>query len=273
MCARLAMLLLLPFPPAAITMIMSPCAEPAWSSKPADAIAATDQATSALVVALPLAMSTSLSWPKGVPASSDMTVTSELLAALAAGKQLWQQQASSADLLTCTAYNGPGQLLKDAAPVVGDQSQAGSPGLQRQHARTSLASAHAAFASMAKAIAVEAAARHRSSSGSSADGGSRRGSSDSSDWALEKFRRAVVLPTDPVGAEPVNGVLPPPSVDAQAYVQWAGGSSMSVNMAAGQNMSAAELRLANHALQDNMFNLVPWLQVQVGVAVSMSSGK
>jgi hypothetical protein len=226
--------------------------------KPADAAVAAQHATSGLLVALPLALSSSLTWPQDVPVSSNMAVTGDLIAGLQAGRQLWQQQASSLDLTMCTPFNGAGQLLTDATPIVGDQ------GRPKAADRAELDRARAAFAAVVHATALQSAAQHRATGGG-------RSSSSSTDRVLAPFREATASPAA------ANGVLPPPSVDATAAASWDGSSSMAVSIKPGSRMSSGALSLANLALLDGMRGLVPWLAIQVGVVMlgdaSVCSGR
>jgi hypothetical protein len=220
--------------------------EPARASKPADAVAGAQQATAAVLVTLPLALSSSMSWPQQVPVTNaDLTVTQDVLASLAAGRAVWQQQATASDLLTCTPFNGPGQLLTEAAPVVGQQSSAAAV----DNRGTAHSQARAAFAAVAADTARQAAAQRRSSTGRS---GARM---------LQPFIDAAG------GNSPAQagGVLPAPSVDATAAVSWDGSRSMAVTIApAGDRMTPATVQLANRVLQDEMLSMAPWLHVQVG---------
>lgn len=217
---------------------------------PADAAAAAHQATTSLLINLPLAVSVGLSFPSAAPASSTLpTVTPELAAALAAGRKLWRQQASRMDQLQCSSFNGPVELLRGAAePVVGTHS---AP--QIQPTESSLIAARAAFAATAKAVAVQAAAAARS----------RTKAHPAS--VLEHFRRAILRPLGPGqhGSEGSVGVLPDPAADATADAHWFGGDSVSIALQPGPTMSAAAAHTANEALLDGMANMVPWLTVKV----------
>jgi hypothetical protein len=210
---------------------------------------AAQQAVSGLFVNLPLAASVGLSFPTAANVSDDsLVVTPELAAALAAGRQLWQQQASRADKLQCSPFNGPIELLRSAAsPIVGAQSQP----LQQNPSREQLAAARDAFAAMVKAVAMQIAAARSAPQASS------------SSSRLDPFRQATLLPgsSDQTNR---NGVLPPPSADATAEVSWDGGDVVKTAVLPGPRMGPAAVRTAVEALQDGLGSMAAWLSLKVG---------
>ena len=224
-----------------------PHAEPSRSPRPSDAATAAQQAVAGLLVALPLAVSVALRSPTASNSTQNLvTVTPDLASALAAGRALWQQQASRTDKLQCTPFNGPAQLLKDAtaaaAAAVPTPEELFPPNLPQ------LAAARAAFAATARAVAVE---------------GSQHSSS-----RLDPFRRALKTAGYQQEGLPSRGdVLPDPVADASADVMWDGGDSSTAAIAPGPGMSAAAVSTAKLALHDDLANVVPWLAVKVSAAV------
>lgn len=226
-------------------------AEANRAPRPSDATTAAQQAVSGLLINLPLAVAVGLRRPT---AFSDrvtgMTVTPELASSMAAGRQLWQQQASRNDRLQCSPFNGPVELLRAAATLL--------PGAQPSQPlpdSAQLDATRSAFAAATKAVAMQGAANARSR----AQPGS--GSSGSSN-PLDVFRRAVVMPWQ-AGSDDKSGVLPPPAADATADVVWDGSDNMTAAVQAGPSMNAAAARTATEALHDGAVNMVPWLTVQV----------
>jgi hypothetical protein len=223
-------------------------AEANRAPRPSDAPTAAQQAVSSLLINLPLAASVGLSFPAAANASSNsIAVTAELAASLAAGQQLWQQQASRADKLQCSPFNGPVELLRNAAsPIVGAQSQL----LQQSPSPAQLAAARDAFAAMAKSVAMQAAAAARS--------GPQASSS-----RLDPFRQAILFPGSTEQTNR-NGVLPPPAADATAEVSWDGGDVMAAAVLPGPGMGPAAVRTAVEALQDGIGSMAAWVNLKVG---------
>lgn len=230
-------------------------AEANRAPRPSDAATAAQQTVSGLLINLPLAVAVGLRRPT---ASSDdrvtgMTVTPELASSMAAGRQLWQQQASRNDRLQCSPFNGPVELLRAAATL--------QPGAQQPLPADSvqLDAARSVFAAATKAVAMQGAANARSR----AQPGSG-GSSGSTSNPLDVFRRAIVMPWGQDGSDVKSGgVLPPPAADAAADVVWDGSDRMTAAVQAGPSMTAAAARTATEALHDGAVNMVPWLTVQV----------
>jgi hypothetical protein len=165
---------------------------------------------------------------------------------MVAGRQLWQQQASRNDLLKCSPFNGPVELLRGAAAAPMAASQHSSPDSAQ------LDAARAAFATTAKAVAMQGAANSRSRG--------QPGSSSSN--PLDVFRRAIIMPQQP-GGDDKSGVLPPQAADAAAEVAWDGSDKMTAVVQAGPSMNAAAARTATEALHDGAVNMVPWITIKV----------
>lgn len=218
--------------------------------RPSDAATAAQQAISGLLINLPLAVSVGLLHPAAASNRTvSVTVTPELASSLAAGRLLWQQQASKTDLLLCSPFNGPVELLRAAeSPVAGAQAQQQPPDVQQ------IAAARAAFAATARAVATQGAAHARS----------RRQHSSSSSSMLDAFRTAIILPGQP-GTDDRAGVLPGPAADAAADVWWDGSDRMAAVVQAGPSMTPAAAHTATEALHDGVVNIVPWLTLQVSL--------
>lgn len=218
------------------------------AAPPVDAATAAQQVTTSLLINLPLALSAGISFPQAAVDRrvEPLDVTPELAATLIEGKQLWQQQASHTDALQCSPFNGPADLLRQAAaaPIVGAQS---APSKEQ------MAAAGAAFAAAAKAVAMQSAAAKRSHANSS----SIRGFGP-----LQAFRKAVIVPTDPSLA-PTDNLVPSQSADATASVTWDGSNSITVGVTPGAGMDATAAHTSGEALQDGMRNMVPWMQLKV----------
>lgn len=189
-----------------------------------------------------------MSFPAAANASSDsIIVTAELAAALAAGRQLWQQQASRTDKLQCSPFNGPVELLRGAAsPIVGAQSQL----LQQSPNNAQLEAARDAFAAVVRSVALRGAAAARSAPQASSS-------------RLDPFRQATLFPGSPEQTDR-NGVLLPPAADATAEVSWDGGDVMAAAVLPGPGMGPAAVRTAVDALQDGVGSMAAWLNLKVG---------
>lgn len=237
-------------------------AEASRAPRPSDAATAAQQAVSGLLTNLPLAAAVGLKHPSAaVDRISGMTVTPELASSLAAGRALWQQQASRTDKLQCSPFNGPVELLRAAAipPISGAQAQ--STTVDDATARK-LAAARAAFAATVKSVALSgaAAARNRPQDGSGT-------SPNPSIVMLAMFRQAVAVPQQESGAGEENrGVLPGPAADVSAMISWDGSDKMKALVQPGPGMSAAAAHTASEALHDGEINVVPWLTIQVSVS-------
>jgi hypothetical protein len=219
--------------------------------RPSDASTAAQQAISGLLINLPLAVSVGLSHPTATSNRTiSITVTPELASSLAAGRQLWQQQASKTDVLLCSPFNGPVELLRAAeSPVAGAQAQ------QQVLDTQQIAAARAAFAAAARAVASQAAARAKG-----------RHHHSSSRNTLDAFRKAVILPGQPGTDGNRAGVLPGPAGDAAADVWWDGSDRMTAVVQAGPSMTAPAAHTATEALHDGVVNIVPWLTIQASLS-------